>query len=73
MWQTILTIIAIIIAVVYASWTLMPQRGRLRIAQGLARVPLVRELAKRLVARESSGGCSACAGSHGAKHPPRVR
>lgn len=72
MWQTILTIIAVGVAVAYASWTLMPRAGRLRILQKLARVPILRRPATRLATREAGSACGACAGSHGPKQSSRV-
>lgn len=73
MWQAILTTIAVVAAVVYASWILMPRGGRLRILQRLTHEPILRRLATRLATREVGSVCGACAGSHGPKHRSRVR
>ena len=73
MWQTILTTIAVVVAVAYASWMLMPRAGRLRILQKLTHQPILRKLATRLATREAGSVCGACAGSHGPKHPSRIR
>lgn len=72
MWQSILTGIIVILAVAYAAWKLMPRAGRLRIAQGLVRMPMLHVLAARLIARESASVCSACAGSHRTQRPSHL-
>jgi len=80
MWQSIVTGLIVVAAVVYAAWALMPAALRLRLAQRLAAAAgrngrpawLVRAAgAIERNARRRLGGCSNCSAVQAAHEPPK--